>query len=157
MRITKFALVALAAALAFALAACSGPSSYSQELLEEADGIKVIAENAGSDQTALTEGAITVKEGDVIVISPCMEKGSFHLTITSQDGKTVAYDDDASGRVYFTIDAEPGVYDVKTSGNDATGWMTVFSSNAEEEAAMNASLEEVLDANGIDKEGITNR
>ena len=157
MKLTKIVLVALTAALALALAACGGASTYSQETLEEADGIKVIAENAGSDQTAITEGAITVKEGDVIVISPCMEKGSFHLTITSQDGKTVAYDDDASGRVLFTIDAEPGVYDVKTSGNDATGWMTVFSSNAEEEAALNASLEEVLEANGIEKDAASSK
>ena len=157
MKSTKIVTAAVIAALALALAACSGPSTYSQELLEEADGIKVIAENAGSDQTAITEGAITVKEGDVIVISPCMDKGSFHLTITSQDGKTVAYDDDASGRVLFTIDAEPGVYDVKTSGNDATGWMTVFSSNAKEEAALNASLNEVLEANGIDKDAVPSK
>ena len=155
MKITKIVLGALTAALALALVACGSASVYTQETLEEADGIKVTAENAGTDQTAITEGAITVKEGDVIVISPCLDQGSFHLTITSQDGKTIAYDDEASGRVLYTIEAQPGVYDVKTSGNDATGWMTVFSSNAEDEAALNASLEEVLAANGIDKGAVS--
>ena len=148
-----FVFACCAFALMLGLVACGGASKYSQEPLEEASGIKVTAENAGSDSSATTGGAITVKEGDVIVISPCLDKGSFHLTITSADGKIVAYDGDAEGRIMFFIEAEPGSYDVATRGNGGTtGWMTVFSQNAQELADQYASLAEELERTGIDAE-----
>ena len=134
-------------AMAVALAAC-GASSYEQVLLDEADGIKVTAQNAGSDQTATTEGAITVGENDLVVISPCLDKGSFHLTISPTDGGKDLYDEDVDGRILFPIDAEPGTYDVTTSGNGATGWMTVFSQDKDEEAEIAASLDEKLEEVG---------
>ena len=55
--------------------------------------VKVEAENAGKDDAVSSEGAIVVNEGDVIVISPCMERGSFNLTIVSADDGTVVYDE----------------------------------------------------------------
>ena len=132
-------------ALAATLAACGGTAgSYEQVTLDEASGIKVTAENADSDMEATTEGAITVKEGDGIVISPFTDKGSFHLTITSSSSDVI-YDEDVSGKQLFMIDAEPGTYDVTTSGNGTTGWMTVFAQNKEEEAAIDASLTEELE------------
>lgn len=143
-----------ALALAITLAACGGKGTLEQVTLDEADGIKVTAENASTDQEATTTGAITVEEGDGIIISPFTEKGSFHLTITSSDGEAI-YDDDVDGKVYFMIDAEPGTYDVTTSGNRVTGWMTVFSQNKDDEAAINASLDETLEENDIDPESVT--
>ena len=143
-----------ALALAVTLSACGGKASYEQVTLDEADGIKVTAENANADQEATTTGAITVEEGDGIIISPFTEKGSFHLTITSSDGEAI-YDDDVDGKVYFMIDAEPGTYDVTTSGNRVTGWMTVFSQNKDDEAAINASLDEAFAENNIELETVT--
>lgn len=143
-----------ALALAVTLTACGGGGSLEQVLLDDADGIKVTAENAGTDQEVTTTGAINVEEGDGIIISPFTEKGSFHLTITSSDGEAI-YDDDVEGKVYFMIDAEPGTYDVTTSGNHTTGWMTVFAQNKEEEDAINASLDEALEENDIDPESVT--
>jgi len=143
-----------ALALAITLAACGGKGTLEQVTLDEADGIKVTAENASTDQEVTTTGAITVEEGDGIIISPFTEKGSFHLTITSSDGEAI-YDDDVDGKVYFMIDAEPGTYDVTTSGNRVTGWMTVFSQNKDDEAAINASLDETLEENDIDPESVT--
>ena len=89
MKPMRFAALCASLALAVLLVACSH-SSYTQELLTDAVGIKVTAENADSSQTATTEGTLVVNEGDAVVISPFTEKGSFHLTITSEDGKTVA-------------------------------------------------------------------
>lgn len=145
MKLGRIASVVMATVLAMTLAACGGASSYSQESLEDAKGIKVTAENAGSDSGAYTESAITVEDGDVIVISPCMDKGSFHLTIVSDDDDSTLYDEDVDGRVFFTIEAEPGTYSVKTSGNKATGWMTVFAESSEELAEQDASLAEALE------------
>lgn len=135
--------------LAFALVACGGAGMLKQELLEEASGVKVVAEGAGAGQSVKTDDAIVVEPGDRIVISPCLENGSFHLTIASSDG-TVVYDDDASGKVLYAIAADPGTYSVTTSGNNATGWMTVFAQGADELAAQNATLNETLAQVGMD-------
>ncbi len=145
MKKTRILCAAAVMVLAVALAACSLKHSLSLELLEEASGIKVEAENAGKDDVVSSEGAIVVNEGDVIVISPCMDRGSFNLTIVSADDGTVVYDDIADGRIYFQIDALPGTYDVTVSGNGATGWMTVFSTSAEELSAQEESLGEALE------------
>ena len=135
-----------ALALALTLGACSSTSSsYAQETLDEVSGIKVEAENAGTDSNATTEGTITVEEGDTIVISPNIEKGSIHLTITSEDGKTTVFDDDVSGKVMFTQAAKPGVYNVTTSGNGATGEMMVFAQSQDELAKQNADLADAIE------------
>lgn len=135
-----------------ALTSCGGPSSYGQDLLDEVSGIKVTAENSKGD-SALTEGAIVVGENGTIAISPDLTKGSIHLTITSEDGKTVVYDDDASGRVMYTIAADPGTYDVQTTSKDgATGAMTVFAIDQEELAAQDEALADALDEAGVDAE-----
>ena len=150
----------VATLLSVTLMACGGASSYDQVLLEETDGIKVTAENAGSDQSVVTEGALDVEDGDVITISPFTEKGSFHLTITESGEDEPLYDEDVDGRIMFSIDAEPGTYDVKTSGNGVTGWMTVFSENAEEQAEVTDSLAEKLEEEGLDEdiiETVTNK
>lgn len=146
MKVSKIASVAAASLLALTLMACTtSSSSYEQYTLDEASGIKVEAENAGSDSEAVTESGIEVKEGDVIVISPVTDKGSFHLTITSDADKSVIYDEDVEGRVLYTIEAKPGTYTVTTNGNNVTGEMTVFAQSQDEFAAQDASLDEALE------------
>lgn len=146
MKVSKIASVAAASLLAFTLMACTtSSSSYEQYTLDEASGIKVEAENASSDSEAVTESGIEVKEGDVIVISPVTDKGSFHLTITSDADKSVIYDEDVEGRVLYTIEAKPGTYTVTTNGNNVTGEMTVFAQSQDELAAQDASLDEALE------------
>lgn len=143
MRIDRIAVAISTLALALTLAACA-KSELGQVTLDEASGVKVTAENAKADNCATTEGAIVAQEGDVIVISPMTDKGSFHLTITSDDGTTTVFDDDVSGQIMFSIEAKPGSYTITTSGNDVTGWMTVFASNAEELAQQDAELAETI-------------
>ena len=149
MRATKITKAVAALALSVVLVAC-GAHSLAIDLLEDAAGVKVTAENAGEKDAAVSEGVITVAEGDVIVVSPCLDKGSFHLTITEHDSGAVAYDDIAEGRIMYAIEAEPGTYDVEVSGNGATGWMTVFSESGEDLAAQDESLAEALEDAGVD-------
>lgn len=145
MKSFKLATTLAALALAATLCACTSTSStYAQETLTDASGIKVTAENADSSSSATTEDAITVNEGDVIVISPFTDKGSFHLTITAADGTNI-YDDDAEGKVLYTIAAAPGEYSVTTSGNNVTGWMTVFAQSQDELAAQDEALDSALE------------
>lgn len=136
--------------LVFMLVGCGGKSSLEIETLDEASGVRVTAENAGKDQVVDSEGAITVTDGDVIIVSPCLDKGAFHLTITSADGKTTVFDDDVTGRVMFQTEAAPDTYNVTVSGAGATGWMTVFATSADEIAQEDASLAEALEGAGVD-------
>lgn len=147
MKKTKVTSLLATLALALGLAACGSgaAASLSIEPLDEAVGVRVVAENAGADQMAISSGALTLQGGDVILVSPDLQKGSFNLTITSQDGATTAYDDKAEGRVLFTCEANPGTYDVQVSGDGATGTMVVCAQSAEELAAQDASLEEALE------------
>jgi hypothetical protein len=141
--------------LALALVGCGGGKvSYTQEALTEASGIKVTAENAGSDQSATSGSAIDLKEGEVSCVSPFTEKGSFHLTITSSDGKTTVIDQDVEGKVLFTLEAAPGTYDVKTTGNGVTGWMTVFGQSAADIKEQNDKLGEALKEKEVDQSTI---
>lgn len=152
MRLGKIMATMTALAAAGMLAACgAAASSLAMDSLDEADGVKVVAENAGEDKVATLGGAIEIGDGDVLVISPFLDKGALHLTVTSGDGKVTAYDDDADGKVMFSVDAEPGTYDVQVTGVDgATGWMTVFAQDADELAAQDASLGEALEEAGVD-------
>lgn len=149
---TKRVIGTLAAiAMAGTLFACGkAESKLTIDLLDEASGVKVVATNAGAEQSVSTAGAITVEDGDVLVISPCLDKGSLHLTVTSSDGNTVAYDDDVDGRIMFQTEATPDTYDVYVEGKDATGWMTVFAQDADELAEQDASLDEALTEAGVD-------
>ena len=149
MSIKHIASAAAAFALALTLVACGGTSTLQQEALDEVSGVKVTAENAKADNVATTDGAITVEEGDVIVVSPFTEKGSFHLTITAADGSNV-YDEDVEGKVLFTVGALPGTYKVTTSGNGVTGWMTVFAQGTSELDDQDAALIEELGEMGVD-------
>jgi hypothetical protein len=150
MKLDSLAGVAASCALALALVACGKPSSYAQELLTEASGIKVTAENAAADSGALSESAVVVPEGGTIVISPCLDSGSFHVSITSADGASTVYDDKADGRIMFTVPAAPGTYTVNTSAaTGTTGWMTVFAMQQSELDQQDAALSEALQKEGL--------
>ena len=151
MKRTFLSLVATLA-IAVCVAACGTGSAGTLgiEALDEVSGIRVVAENAGSDQRATTSGAITLGEGDVLLISHDLTKGALHLTVTSQDGATVAYDDVAEGRVLFTCEAAPGVYDVEVTGEGTTGSMVVCAQSAAELEAQDASLTEALEDTGVE-------
>jgi hypothetical protein len=148
----KGLLASLVLALALALASCAkATASLSTELLDEVSGIRVVAENAGEDNVAISQGVIEVKDNDTIVISPDVSKGQFHLAITPGDGGDPIFDEDVDGHVLFTIGSEPGSYDVEVSGREGvTGWMTVFAQSQDELAAQDESLKEELEEAGVD-------
>ena len=153
MKTHKIASTLLALSLAATLVACGGKpatSTYAQEALSEASGVKVTAENADGKSNATTEQAVTVEKGGVIVVSPDVEKGSFRLTITSSDGNTV-YNEIASGKVLYTVEVDPGTYTVSTTAEaGTTGWMTVFAQSADDLKAQSDSLKETLEKEGLD-------
>ena len=147
----RFKILTGAAALAFclALAGCgannAGSAAYTQKPLSEGEacGVEVVANNA-KDETATTKDALTVKEGDLIILSPMTDGGSFHVTITSSDDKTPVFDDDVSGSVLRSVEAAPGTYDIETKANTVSGSLTVSAQNKEEYERQNAELESIM-------------
>lgn len=156
MNTSKIASAVAAVALSLALVACGSAGTLGIEPLDEVSGIRVTAENVTADQASKSAKAITVEDGDVIVVSPVLDKGTFHLTITPASGGDAIYDEDVDGRILFQFPAEPGEYDVNVSGNDASGSMTVFAQSADELAAQDKSLEEELEKLDVEKDEITN-
>lgn len=154
MKLNKLFVALAACALALTLVACGGESYLSMEPLDEVSGVRITAENASKGSACLGDRDLEVKEGDVIIISPDLTKGSFHLTITNSDDETVVYDEDVDGRVLFQTAAVPGTYDVSVEGNNATGSMTVFAESTEELDQQNASLEEALEEAGVDADAL---
>jgi hypothetical protein len=141
--------------LAVVLVACGKPGTLGIESLEEVAGVRVTAENAGSDQVVTSEAAVVIENNQVLVFSPDLESGKFHVTLTSSDG-TVAYDEDVEGRVMFTVGIDPGTYDIEVSGvNGATGWMTVFGMSGDELVAQDEALAEALEQTGLGSDVLT--
>ena len=135
-------------ALSVALVGCGADgksAAYTQTPLSEdsASGIQVVAENA-HDQKATNKDVLTVNDGELIIVSPLTEKGSFHVTITSSDGFTTVYDEDVDGTALKTVDAGPGTYSVSTQASDVTGSIVISTQNAEEFKKQNDELDKAL-------------
>ncbi len=75
----KRKLIALTAVLVLALAltACGAKGTMSAEDTEEGGGVKVTCERAGDGNAV--NGYVTIKEGQCLVLSPMLEKGSIQV------------------------------------------------------------------------------
>ena len=152
--------LSLVLALALALTACGGAKgTMTAEPLEETDGVKVVMENAG-DGTGVS-GNLTMEEGQVLVCSPDMEKGSAEVKIfeierepTADDmgiGEEPVLELFLDGRVMSDYELQPGDYMMFiTSKDNPTGTLLLFPESAEELQAQNESLAEAMDQAGVE-------
>ena len=123
MKTRRIATVVAALALATTLGAC-GKGTLSTNMTNEG-AVEIVAKEADI-ATTTTAGSITVDEGQCIVISPVVEEGFIRVTIETGDGKVTVYDKDVTGTEYFTVDADPGIYDVVTAAENATGHVVIL-------------------------------
>ena len=142
----RFVSVLSSVMLTAALVACGAKSVLTLDALDEVSGVRVTADNASADDVVASGGAIVVAQGDVLAISPDFQSGDVRLTVTSQDGSTVAFDDKVEGRGFFTVDVEPGAYDVKVTGDGATGTLNVFAMPESAIEEQGTSLKEQLES-----------
>ena len=112
--------------LAITLGAC-GKGTLSTNMTNEG-AVEIVAKEADI-ATTTTAGSITVDEGQCIVISPVVEEGFIRVTIETGDGKVTVYDKDVTGTEYFTVDADPGIYDVVTAAENATGHVVILTAD----------------------------
>ena len=139
-------------ALVLALAACGAVSSLVSDYDDETGAVKVVAENASD---SYVNGYVTVEEGQCLVISPDLTKGSFDVQVTLMEREATAEDlgtaeepaleENVSGRVMSTYDLEPGEYMLGiTAQGKATGTLVIVPYSIQELENENAQLEEVL-------------
>ena len=141
--------------LALALTACGAKGTMSAEPNEEIGGVNIVCENAG-DGTAVN-GYVTIEEGDCLVLSPMLEKGSIQVRAilmereaTTEDLGTAdeaALDETVDGKVMTTYDLEPGEYMLAfISKDNPTGTMIAMPYSIQEMQAQNDQLEQALAA-----------
>ena len=139
--------------LALALTACGTKGTMNAEDTEEGGGVKVTCENAG-DGTAVN-GYVTIEEGQCLVLSPMLDKGSIQVRAilmereaTTEDLGTAdeaALDETVDGRVLTTYDLEPGEYMLAfISKDNPTGTMVAMPYSIQALSDQNDQLAEAL-------------
>ena len=143
----------LALVLTLALAACGEAGAFVSESDEETGGTDVTAENADKGTGAI--GYVTIGQGECLVISPDLTKGSFTVCVAPMAGEPSAEDtgigdetvleETIQGREMTAYDLEPGEYAVGiTVEEKATGTMKIMPYSIEELAQQDAALAEAL-------------
>ena len=140
--------------LALALTACGGAKGFmSAEDTEEPGVVKVVCENAG-DGTGVN-GYVTIEEGDCLVLSPMLDKGSIQVRAmlmereaTTEDLGTAdeaALDETVDGKVMSTYELDPGEYMLTfTSKGNPTGTLIAMPYSIQEMQEQNDQLEQAL-------------
>ena len=139
--------------LLLALTACGAKGTMSAEDNAETGGVDVVCQKAG-DGTAVS-GYVTIEEGQCLVLSPNLEKGSIQIRASMMEreatasdlgiGDEVALDETVSGRVMSTYDLEPGEYMLGIIAKDnPTGTLVILPYSVEDIQAQDEALAEEL-------------
>ena len=139
--------------LALALTACGAKGFLTAEDTGDDGIVKIVCEKAG-DGTAVN-GYVTIEEGDCLVLSPVLEKGSIQVKAflmereaTTDDLGTAdeaALDETVDGKVMSTYDLDPGEYMLTfTSKDNPTGSLIAMPYSIQDMQDQNDKLEEAL-------------
>ena len=145
---------AVAAALAcmLLLAGCAGRGTLSSAIDDETGAYKVTANDAGKDSAVVAGGGVILEEGQILVVSPDLTKGSLQVRLV--DGSNnVVLNEKVSGRVLATFDIAPGEYAIGVTCNEngTTGTLLVASVNVAEFEQQNQDLDAILKSTGVSK------
>ena len=141
----KIAVLAIALAMAFALAACA---EGSLSVTSENNEVDAVAK--GSAEGSAT-GNITIEEGYGLCINHTVEKGTFHVKVATTAGEVV-FDEDITDNIANLVDVEPGEYDLVISANNAAGTINIIPYDKETQAQADAQLGEALEEAGVNAE-----
>ena len=137
----------------FALAGCAGGSkgggTLSSEILEETNAFKVTADNADGKSGVKVDGAIVLKESDVLVVSPDLQKGKLQVKLLDKSDNAV-FDKEVSGQVLDSYEVAAGEYAISVDclEGGTTGTLLVVAVDAEEFEQQNQDLEKALETVG---------
>ena len=140
-----FVAVVMAFACLLALAGCAGKGTLSSAIDDGTGAYKVTASDAGKGSAVASSGGIVIGEGQILVASPDLSKGSLQLRLLDGAGKA-ALDEKMSGSVLSTYDFAPGEYAIGVTCNEdgTTGTLLVVAVDAAEFEQQNQDLESIL-------------
>lgn len=137
------------------LAGCSA-GTFTSDLLEDENGYKITAENADAGTSAGALGGFEVKEGEVVVLSPNLEKGKINIRLTTDKDDEAALDETVDGRVLSTYEVEPGTYSYgATVKEKATGTMVVTTVDKDEIDQQSKEFEKELQKKLSEAKGLS--
>ena len=141
----KVLMVAAALACAVALAGCAGQGKLVGEASDEG-AYQVTAEDAAKGAAVVSAGDVEVAEGQLLVLSPVLQKGSLRVELFADAGED-AVDEVVSGSVLSTYEVDPGTYSARvTCAEDGTtGTLLVSVIDADEYKRQNQELDKALD------------
>ncbi|MGI6221288.1 MAG: hypothetical protein ACOYIP_05415 [Coriobacteriales bacterium] len=146
----KILAIIAAAALCLVIAGCAGNGTLSDEIIDETGAFKITADDAGEGSAlASLGGGLVVEEGQIVVVSPDLEKGSLTVKLLGSDGNAVL-DQVAEGRVLSTAELAPGDYSVEVTcdKNGTTGTLMISAIDRAEFEQQNQALDDAVDAAG---------
>ncbi len=139
--------IAAAAFAVLMLAAC-GKSEFRMDAAPVF--AEVTAKNAAADATA--SGAITVSEGECVVISSNIKKGEVNIMFKDHTGN-IELNESYDGNGFSSTPITPGEYDVTaTVTKKATGTITILVLEEGGFDEQNFDLDSVLNEMGISKD-----
>lgn len=151
-RIAKSSLVAIVVLVAcmVVLAGCAanvGGGTLNSEFIEETGAFKVVADNADANSAIGVGAAVTLEEGDALLVSPDLTKGKLQVTLKDKSGN-IAFDEEVSGRILDTYEVSAGTFDITVACKEAgtTGALVVAAVNADEFEQQDRDLEKALES-----------
>ena len=138
----KLTVIIAVLAMAFALAACA-QAEFS--VTNDDDGVHAVAKNGVDGSSA---GQITVEKGFGLCINHIVNKGSFHVKASDEQG-TVVFDDDVSDNIANLVEAS-GDFDIEITAKGADGTVDIIAYDIEAQAAADGQLKESLERMGVE-------
>ena len=131
----------------FVLTGCAGRGSLSSEIIDETNAYKVTADDASKNSAVGASGGFIVEEGQIVVVSPDIQKGSLQIKL-SLGTQQPAIDEKINGHVLSSYEIVPGDYAISTTCNEdgTTGTVLIVAVDKTEFEKQNADLEATLAA-----------
>ncbi len=127
MKMRKIFVTLVSLLLCVGITACGKKTVLTLTMEDDPSVITITTDGPGTQDGVLSQDAVTVAEGERIVVTPDFSKGSVTLRISSKDGANTVYDDKVEGTDPLLIEAAPGDYTISVKGTDdgAVGSMTI--------------------------------
>ncbi|MBQ9057978.1 MAG: hypothetical protein IJ125_02210 [Atopobiaceae bacterium] len=129
-----------------ALGGCAGKGTLSSAIDDETGAYTVTADDAGKGASVGSiGGGIEIEEGEILVASPDLSKGSLQMRLLDAGGEVVL-DEKMSGHVLSTHELSPGDYSIGVTCNEdgTTGTLLLVATDAKEFEQQNQDLEAIM-------------
>lgn len=150
-------LLVVAFACVLALVGCAGKGSLSDKIDDDTGAYTFTADDAGKGSAVGSfGGGIDIENGQILAVSPDLEKGSLQLKLLNEANETVL-DENVTGRQITTYELGAGSYSISVACNEdgTTGTLLVVPVNADEFEKQNKDLEAALSSADVSTDAVS--